>query len=87
MNRDSQTEKEMEIKLEKVQIMRFIEKRKFGQDGDVEVPVFVINKAELKILKALITKARYYLPNLIVPDMARLNNIKKTIDDYLRESD
>ena len=64
--------------------MRFIEKRKFGQDRDIEVPVFVINHAELKVLLAVLKKAKIYIPTALTGDMGRVNNMVNEIADYLR---
>lgn len=63
--------------------MKFLEKRPAGKDQDIEIPVFMANKAELKILYALLRKGKTYIPDLLMPDMARLRNMHKVIGDYL----
>lgn len=65
--------------------MKFIEKRKFGQDKDIKIPIFAINNREVELLSALLTRARQILPRVLVPDFARIRSMQKTLADYLNK--
>lgn len=64
--------------------MKLIGKKKFGQDGDVECPVFTFNNSEAKLMLAVLKKANIYIPSALQPDDARFNNMIKCLEGYLR---
>lgn len=63
--------------------MRFVRKEPSGVDG-TPLPVFKLNKDELRLLHALLERGNAYLPRLkeYRVDVARTRNMKNVIQRY-----
>lgn len=66
--------------------MRLIGKKQFGQDKDVECPVFVFNNDEAMLMLEVLKKADVYIPGMFLPQRARIEGMKRCIGDYLNDA-
>lgn len=67
--------------------MRYLRDEPSGQDDEINCPVFKLNYREVEILAALLTKGDQYIPDLIMPDKARIRQMLKTFGKYMRQKE
>lgn len=67
--------------------MRYLREEPSGVDNEIDCPVFKLNYREVEILAALLSKGDQYIPDLIMPDKARIKQMMKTLSKYMRQKD
>lgn len=65
--------------------MKYLGTKPWGQDKDIKIPIFAINRDELKILKSLLQKAQDHTPRVLetIPVLGKIRNMKNAVVDYL----
>jgi hypothetical protein len=63
--------------------MRQIGFKKSGADSKIQIPVWMINDRELWLIYCAFTKMKIYVPELMIGDVQRINDMLGKIGDYL----
>jgi hypothetical protein len=65
--------------------MKYIGTKPWGQDKDIQVPIFAINPHEVRLLRAILIKTKQYMPRTLetIKPLGQVRNMLREIDLYL----